>query len=116
MLSRLSARIVLRPISLSSTVYKKKYCTEAVTPKIDSLVNGEKSGNDTSFATLLRNSTFVQMGNPIGKVSSLFLAYVQAIYISNERVTSQGQLQRLELTVHSIYPITLKKSISTKNL
>ena len=73
MLSRLSARIVLRPISLSSTVYKKKYCTEAVTPKIDSLVNGEKSGNDTSFATLLRNSTFVQMGNPIGKVSSLFL-------------------------------------------
>ena len=70
MLSRLSARIVLRPISLSSSVYKKKYCTEAVTPKIDSLVNGEKSGNDTSFATLLRNSTFVQMGNPIGKVSS----------------------------------------------
>ena len=38
-------------------------------PSMDDISVKEKSVSDTSFATLLRNSTFVQMGNPIGKVS-----------------------------------------------
>ena len=68
MWSRLALSILSRPMTVSPLLHQKMYCTETVTPKIDSFANVEKSINDTSFATLLRNSTFVQMGNPAGKV------------------------------------------------
>ena len=69
MLSRIILRPFLKPMLVPAPViHKKNYCVDTLNPTNDTSVKTEKQVSDTSFATLLRNSTFVQMGNPIGKV------------------------------------------------
>ena len=68
MLSLTSLRTVLRSVTSSTRVCQKYYSVETLKPTFDNITVEEKSANDKSFATLLRNSTFIQMGNPVGKV------------------------------------------------
>ena len=70
MFSKISLRVLLRPKIAAPSMHQRHYSVDSIStkPSIDISVK-EKSVSDTSFATLLRNSTFVQMGNPIGKVS-----------------------------------------------
>ena len=65
MLSLTSLRTALR----YTRVCQKYYSTETLKPNFENITVEAKPANDKSFATLLRNSTFVQMGNPVGKVS-----------------------------------------------
>ena len=71
MLSKISLRVLLRPKIAAPSMHQRHYSVDSIStkPSIDDISVKEKSVSDTSFATLLRNSTFVQMGNPIGKVS-----------------------------------------------
>ena len=68
MLSRISIRSFSRPMPAAPKTRQNQmnYCIEVTKPEEISIK--EKPPSDTSFATLLRNSTFVQMGNPIGKI------------------------------------------------
>ena len=61
----------MRPKIAAPSMHQRHYSVDSTStkPSIDDISVKEKSVSDTSFATLLRNSTFVQMGNPIGKVS-----------------------------------------------
>ena len=61
-------RSFLRPMTAAPKTRQNQmnYCSEVTKPEEISIK--EKPSSDTSFATLLRNSTFVQMGNPIGKI------------------------------------------------
>ena len=71
MFSKISLRVLLRPKIAAPSMHQRHYSVDSIStkPSIDGISVKEKSVSDTSFATLLRNSTFVQMGNPIGKVS-----------------------------------------------
>ena len=68
MLSRISIRSFLRPMTAAPKARQNQmnYCIEVTQPEEISIK--EKPPSDTSFTTLLRNSTFVQMGNPVGKI------------------------------------------------
>ena len=71
MLSKISLRVLLRPKIAAPSMHQRYYSVDNIStkPSMDDTSVKEKSVSDASFATLLRNSTFVQMGNPIGKVS-----------------------------------------------
>jgi hypothetical protein len=71
MLSKISLRVLLRPKIAAPSMHQRYYSVDNIStkPSMDDISVKEKSVSDASFATLLRNSTFVQMGNPIGKVS-----------------------------------------------
>ena len=62
-LRRIGPKICIAP-SVPETSFSRAMCTIHV----ETLSKNNQIPSETSFAALLRNSTFVQMGDPVGKV------------------------------------------------
>ena len=62
------SRIVSRTSLIRSFGSVRSCSSETIKPSFDCMKETQPNVDQKSFATLLRNSTFVQMGNPAGKV------------------------------------------------
>ena len=65
------SRIVSRTSQLRSFGSVRCCSSETIKPSFENMKETQPKIDQKSFATLLRNSPFVQMGNPAGKVSSV---------------------------------------------